>query len=80
MDTCPPFDLGLDANHLPVLQAVSPIPSGPRQQNKEPYLDKSDVGCLLPEALAADIEPVLADQTGLVGADAAVQIVSSGYS
>ena len=36
------------------------------------YLDESDVGALLPEALTADVEAVLADKTGRVGADAAV--------
>jgi hypothetical protein len=37
-----------------------------------PYLGESDITRLLPEALTADIEPVLADETGLVRADAAV--------
>jgi hypothetical protein len=36
------------------------------------YLDEANVGRLLAEALTADVEAVLADQTGLVGADAAV--------
>lgn len=35
------------------------------------YLDEANVGGLLPEALTADVEAVLADQTGLVGADSA---------
>ena len=34
-------------------------------------LDETDVGGLLTEALTADVEPVLADKTSLVGADAA---------
>ena len=37
------------------------------------YLDETDVGALLTEALTADVEAVLPDETGLVGADAAVQ-------
>ena len=45
------------------------------------YLDEADVGGLLTEALTADVEAVFADQTGLVGADAAVRsIVSYGRS
>ena len=35
-------------------------------------LDKANIGRLLAEALTADVEAVLADQAGLVGADAAV--------
>ncbi len=38
-----------------------------------PYLDEANVGSLLTEALTADVEAVLADQTGLVGADAAIK-------
>ena len=37
------------------------------------YLDETNVGSLLAEALTADIETVLADQTGLVGANSAVK-------
>ena len=37
-----------------------------------PYLDEPDILALLPETLAADVETVFADQTGFVGADAAV--------
>ena len=40
----------------------------------EAYLDESNVGGLLTEALTADVKTVLADETGLVGADAAVHI------
>jgi hypothetical protein len=36
------------------------------------YLDEANVGGLLAEALTADVQAVLADETGLVGADAAV--------
>lgn len=36
------------------------------------YLDEANVGALLAEALTADVEAVLADQTSRVGADAAV--------
>ena len=35
------------------------------------YLDETDVGALLAEALTADVQAVLADQTSRVGADAA---------
>ena len=35
-------------------------------------LDETDVGRFLTEALTADVEAVLADETSLVGADAAV--------
>ena len=37
------------------------------------YLDEANVGTLLTEALTADVEAVLADETGLVGADTAVR-------
>lgn len=37
------------------------------------YLGEANVGGLLTEALTADVEAVLADETGLVGADAAVK-------
>lgn len=40
--------------------------------SRDSYLDEANVGGLLTEALTADVEAVLADQTGLVGADAAV--------
>lgn len=36
-------------------------------------LDEANVGGLLTEALTADVEAVLADETGLVGADAAMK-------
>lgn len=36
------------------------------------YLDETNVGALLAEALTADVEAVLADETSRVGADAAV--------
>ena len=35
------------------------------------YLDEADLVGLLAEALTADVEAVLADQTGAVGADTA---------
>lgn len=38
------------------------------------YLDESNVGSLLTEALTADVEAVLADETSLVGADTAVRM------
>ena len=40
-------------------------------QYRSTYLDKADISGLLAEALTADVEAVLADQTSLVGADAA---------
>lgn len=40
------------------------------------YLDESDISCLLPEALTANVEAVLANETGLVGANAADRSVS----
>ena len=40
----------------------------------ESYLDETNVGALLAEALTADVEAVLADQTSGVGADAAVNL------
>ena len=40
------------------------------------YLDETDVGGLLTEALTADDEAVLPDQTSLVRADAAIQQIS----
>ena len=42
-------------------------------EGKNSYLDEANVGALLTEALAADVEAVLADETGLVGADTAVR-------
>ena len=40
------------------------------------YLDETDSSRLFTEALTADVETVLADQTGLVGADAATHNLS----
>ena len=37
------------------------------------YLDETNVLALFPEALTADVQAILADQTGFVGADAAVR-------
>ena len=37
------------------------------------YLDEADLVGLLAEALTADVEAVLSDQTGAVGADTAVE-------
>jgi hypothetical protein len=36
------------------------------------YLDESNILALLAEALTADVQAVLADQTGCVGADSAI--------
>jgi len=38
-----------------------------------PYLDEANVGGLLSEALTADVQAVLADETSLVLADTAVE-------
>jgi len=38
------------------------------------YLDEADVVASLPEALTADVEAVLADETSWVSADAAVKL------
>lgn len=48
----------------------------------ESYLDETNVGGLLAEALTADVQAVLADETGGVGANAAVEkkIVSQMFS
>ena len=43
------------------------------------YLDETNVGGLLAEALTADVEAVLADKTSLVGADAAVKNLSVSH-
>ena len=44
------------------------------------YLDETNVGGLLAEALTADVEAVLADQTSGVGADAAVEVMSASVA
>jgi hypothetical protein len=44
---------------------------------EESYLDEADVLALLTEALTADVEAVLADKTGPVGADTAIQRIPS---
>ena len=41
------------------------------------YLDETNVGGLLTEALTADVQAVLANETGGVGANAAVEEKSS---
>jgi hypothetical protein len=38
------------------------------------HLDKSNVCCLFSEALTADVETIFSDETGFVGADAAVKV------
>lgn len=45
-----------------------------------PYLSEPDILALLSEALSADVEAVLADQTGFVGADAAVILKNTEVS
>lgn len=44
------------------------------------YLGEADISRLLAEALTADVESVLADQTGLVRADAAAIVLESVVS
>lgn len=44
------------------------------------YLDEANVGGLLAEALTADVQAVLADQTSGVGADAAVVVGQPPFS
>ena len=44
---------------------------------KNAYLDETNVGGLLTEALTADVQAVLANETGGVGANAAVEEKSS---
>ena len=39
------------------------------------YLDETDIGSFLSEALTADVESIFADETGFVGADSAVRDV-----
>lgn len=46
-----------------------------KTKDHKTYLDEANVGALLTEALTADVEAVLADQTSRVGADAAVSTV-----
>jgi hypothetical protein len=49
----------------------------PRGGLRKSYLDETNVGALLAEALTADVEAVLADQTHGVSADAAVRFLSA---
>lgn len=44
-----------------------------RSSRKKNYLLETDLGGTLTEALTAEVQSVLADQTGLVGADTAVK-------
>lgn len=67
------------ALHLSVLyQNVSrilllPVGSLERQSPAQTHLGEADVSALLAEALTADVQAVFADETSLVGADAAVE-------
>lgn len=46
-----------------------------------PHLDEANVRGLLPEALTADVEAVLADQTGAVSADTAAHVsIAAGWT
>ncbi|KAH9871394.1 hypothetical protein IAQ61_005573 [Plenodomus lingam] len=47
---------------------------------KASYLDETNVGGLLAEALTADVKAVLADQTSRVGADAAESTMLATFS
>lgn len=62
-------------NHNPKRAGLSLLDRRMHGMNS-PYLSEADIGALFPEALAADIEAVFADQTGGVGADAAVLRIS----
>jgi hypothetical protein len=44
------------------------------------YLDESNIRGLLSEALTADVQAILADQTSLVGADTAISQLSASVS
>src|SRR5690242_15599841 len=44
------------------------------------YLDKSNVGGFFSEALTADVQAILADETSFVCADTAIEIISSNSS
>lgn len=57
----------------PVLPDVS-FESNHRGACSPPYLGETDVGRLLSKALTANVQAVLADETGLVGADAAADL------
>ena len=50
-----------------------------RHLRVETDLDEANVGGLLAEALTADVEAVLADETGLVGANTAVEELALGH-
>ena len=41
------------------------------------YLDETNIGSLLTEALTADVQAILADETSFVSADTAVKIILS---
>jgi hypothetical protein len=43
----------------------------------EAYLDESDIRGLLSEALTADVQSILADQTSFVSADTAISQLSA---
>ncbi len=62
---------------LPVLEQHQHS-AGLSKYDSSSYLDEADILALLPEALSADIETVLSDQTGCVGADAAVGLSDIG--
>jgi hypothetical protein len=71
---------------LPVAKRCCPLPQrrwillGEWEGRGESYLDETNVGGLLAEALTADVEAVLADQTSGVGADAAVGVMSASVA
>lgn len=81
-----PSPLSPTTSHSSVLHETrqpSPQPArkfGKCPSNKGTHLDESNVLALLPEALAAEEEVVFADQTGRVGADAAILRTTSSVS
>ena len=64
--------LSLSQKHVSAVQAATGAAVVQPRGIDESYLDETNVGGLLAEALTADVEAVLADQTSGVGADAAV--------
>jgi hypothetical protein len=56
----------------PTLRGILSRPEHRAEGALYSYLDETNVLALFPEALTADVQAILADQTGFVGADAAV--------
>lgn len=54
--------------------SLSPLDLVFQNVESSTHLDEADIRGLLTEALTADVEAILADQTSLVSADAAIEI------